>query len=89
MESCIAFAVALLVCPETLFAGQLTMTAAEVNAPETAMTAPPYETSGRLPVMRTIYPMMAREELAMMNGALSFVFSAYTAAVMVKVNATT
>ena len=65
------------------------MIAAAVKAPETAMRAPPYDTSGRLPTMRTMYPVMANAELAMMKGALSFVLCAYTAAVIVKMNAAT
>jgi hypothetical protein len=72
-----------------LFAGQLTVIAAVEKAPETAMSAPPYDTAGRLLEMRMVYPTIATLELAMMNGARSFVLSASTAKVMVKVNAPT
>ena len=89
IEICIAFVVALLVWPDTLFAGQLTTVTAEGKIPATAMTVPAYAADGRLSVMRIMNPTMASEVLAMMKGALSFVLSASTATIMVKMNAAT
>ena len=85
--SCNALAVALLVWPETLFAGQLKITAIEGWIPPAAKTVPAYDKPGRLLVMRRIYPMIAKEEVETMNIALRFVLSAITATDMVTTKA--
>jgi hypothetical protein len=86
-EYCNAAATALLVWPETLFAGQLARTVAAPKVPDKAKKVAPYATSGVLLVMKTMYPMMDKLAPKMMNAALRLVLSAYMARTMVKRNA--
>ena len=87
IEICIACAVALLVWPETLFAGQLTTTAPAGKMPVTAMIVPAYDIPGQRLVRSIMYPTILTAEPQMMNGALRFVLSANTAIDMVAMKA--
>ena len=87
IETCIAFAVALLVWPDTLFAGQLKMIAMAEWMPPVARTVPVYDMPGLWLAMRRMYPTIARAELAMINGVLRLVLSVNTAVDIVRMNA--
>lgn len=69
MLICIAFAIALLVCPDTLIAGQERTSAVDGYIPAAAKNVPKYDTPGRATgsvfASKIIYPIAAiREEPA-------------------------
>lgn len=66
---CRALAIARLVCPLTLLAGQDRTSATDGYMPAAAKIVPRYETPGRGSDRSRMYPRIARDDVARMKGA--------------------